>query len=131
VFAERGAGVDVREIARTAGVGMGTLFRHFPTKELLIEAVLSDMDARWRTATTALLDLDDPWVGLRRFMEDTLERHSTHRGLLESFSACFDALPEKGGSYVTEIEPVWSSSWPGCAATARSARTPRPTTSPC
>lgn len=106
VFADRGAGVDVREIARTAGVGMGTLYRHFPTKDLLIDAVLADLDAQWRDTAGTLLDLDDPWHALRWFMEDTLERHATHRGLLESFSACFDALPEKGSSYVVHIEPV-------------------------
>ncbi|MFJ4185227.1 TetR/AcrR family transcriptional regulator [Kitasatospora sp. NPDC089509] len=40
VFATRGIGVPTEEIARAAGVGVGTLFRHFPTKEALLEAVL-------------------------------------------------------------------------------------------
>jgi AcrR family transcriptional regulator len=39
-FAERGVEVPTEEIARAAGVGVGTLFRHFPTKEALLEAVL-------------------------------------------------------------------------------------------
>uniref|UniRef100_A0AAU2K1S1 TetR/AcrR family transcriptional regulator n=1 Tax=Streptomyces sp. NBC_00049 TaxID=2903617 RepID=A0AAU2K1S1_9ACTN len=50
VFTTRGVGVPTEEIARTAGVGVGTLFRHFPTKEALLEAVmvrrLEDMAAR-------------------------------------------------------------------------------------
>ncbi|MGW0880509.1 TetR/AcrR family transcriptional regulator [Streptomyces sp. NPDC002671] len=40
VFVTRGIGVPTEEIARSAGVGVGTLFRHFPTKEALLEAVM-------------------------------------------------------------------------------------------
>ncbi|MFD8634151.1 TetR/AcrR family transcriptional regulator [Streptomyces sp. NPDC059656] len=40
VFTTRGVGVPTEQIARAAGVGVGTLFRHFPTKEALLEAVM-------------------------------------------------------------------------------------------
>ena len=42
VFAARGADASMDEIARTAGVGIGTLYRHFPTREALVEAVFHD-----------------------------------------------------------------------------------------
>lgn len=47
MFAAHGERVDVREIARCAGVGMGTLYRHFPTKDDLLETVLHEHFAEW------------------------------------------------------------------------------------
>jgi AcrR family transcriptional regulator len=95
VFAERGVGVDVREIARVAQVGMGTLYRHFPTKEQLVEAVLHDVRERWLAQSTELL-ADDSGHGLERFMRDTLLAFATHRGLLESFTRDFGPLIAEG-----------------------------------
>jgi AcrR family transcriptional regulator len=92
VFAERGAGVDVREIARAAGVGMGTLYRHFPTKDQLVEAVLYDVREHWLSRTRRLLDNEDAGQALRLFMEGTLIEFAKHRGLLESFTSDFGAL---------------------------------------
>ncbi len=54
VFATRGVGVPTEEIARAAGVGVGTVFRHFPTKEALLEAV---MVRRLETITTRTAQL--------------------------------------------------------------------------
>ncbi|MFE6049405.1 TetR/AcrR family transcriptional regulator [Kitasatospora sp. NPDC056446] len=54
VFAARGIGVPTEEIARAAGVGVGTLFRHFPTKEALLEAV---MVRRLETITARITQL--------------------------------------------------------------------------
>ena len=53
-FAEEGIGVPVDEIARRAGVGAGTLYRNFPTKEVLFEAVIRhhmEADHRLETPT--------------------------------------------------------------------------------
>ncbi|MGC1512970.1 MAG: helix-turn-helix domain-containing protein [Acidimicrobiales bacterium] len=86
VFAERGAGVDVREIARAAAVGVGTLYRHFPTKEALLDAVIRDDVAEWAQAAQ-MVGTDDPWEDLRQFLQDALRRHAAHRALLDSFGA--------------------------------------------
>ncbi|HEX4865705.1 MAG TPA: helix-turn-helix domain-containing protein, partial [Acidimicrobiales bacterium] len=59
-FAEEGLGVPVDEIARRAGVGAGTLYRHFPTKEALFEAVLvAHLDGITERAR-ALAEREDP-----------------------------------------------------------------------
>lgn len=87
VFASRGEGVDVREIARRAGVGMGTLYRHFPTKEGLLETVLHQDFTEWtRAARTAATSQADPARALTGFFHDALDRQCRHRALAEGFA---------------------------------------------
>src|SRR3954453_15005584 len=82
-FAERGLDVSVAEIARRAGVGHGTAFRRFPTKDDLVCAVVVDR-IEWLTALAGeLLEAggDDP---LREFMHNAVELQLRDRGLGES-----------------------------------------------
>ncbi|MFD8578928.1 TetR/AcrR family transcriptional regulator [Streptomyces virginiae] len=60
VFTTRGVGVPTEEIARTAGVGVGTLFRHFPTKEALLEAVMVRRLEEMAVRTARLADESGP-----------------------------------------------------------------------
>jgi AcrR family transcriptional regulator len=81
LFAKEGVDVSVEEITRHAGVGMGTLYRHFPTKDELIDAVLEDafdeiVDLAREAAATA-----DAWAGLTGFFERLLELHAQNRGV--------------------------------------------------
>jgi hypothetical protein len=62
-------GASMASVAREAGVGIATLFRHFAAKEDLVAAVLADrMDAYAEAANQALAD-PDPWRGLAGFFE--------------------------------------------------------------
>jgi AcrR family transcriptional regulator len=81
LFAKRGAGVSVDEITQHAGVGMGTLYRHFPTKEELIDAVLVDAFAGIVDAAERALDEDDAWAGFTGFLEYAVGLHVKNRGL--------------------------------------------------
>ena len=61
-FAESGLEAQVEDIARRAGVGVGTVYRHFPTKEALVEALAEQHFARLAgIAEAALEDDGDPW----------------------------------------------------------------------
>jgi AcrR family transcriptional regulator len=60
VFAKGGASASTEEVARLAGVGIGTVFRHFPTKAALIEAVLVREFGRIQEEADALVDAADP-----------------------------------------------------------------------
>jgi AcrR family transcriptional regulator len=94
VFAENGASASLEEIARRAGVGIGTLYRNFPTRQELFEAVYVDeVDALARVAQE-LGDLD-PWdalvVWLRRFVGYATTKRAIYDALnrdSEMFASC-------------------------------------------
>src|SRR6478735_9761359 len=82
-FAEDGLDVGLHEIARRAGVGVGTVYRRFPDKETLIEALFEDrIDDVTHIAERALAD-GDGWRGLRTFLEETCRMQAADRGLHE------------------------------------------------
>ncbi|HTS72943.1 MAG TPA: helix-turn-helix domain-containing protein [Gaiellaceae bacterium] len=81
LFAASGLDVSVEEITRHAGVGMGTLYRHFPTKEDLIDAVLEDAFAGLLDAAREAAEAEDAWAGLTGFLERALAEHVGNRGL--------------------------------------------------
>jgi len=67
-FAERGLDASVADIARRAGVGKGTVFRHFPTKDDLLAAVVQDRITRLIEAAERLLDAEDAGAALLEFL---------------------------------------------------------------
>jgi AcrR family transcriptional regulator len=81
VFNERGLEVSLDEIARHAGVGVGTVYRRFRTKEELVEALFMDrLDSIAAVADQALA-APDPWSGLASFMERMAEIMAGDLGL--------------------------------------------------
>jgi AcrR family transcriptional regulator len=87
LFSTQGLATDVREIAKQAGVGVATLYRHFPTKEDLVQAALADDLADWSAFTQRLALAEDAWAGLCDFVEQTLDTMARHRALLDGFAA--------------------------------------------
>ncbi|MGH8920200.1 MAG: TetR/AcrR family transcriptional regulator [Actinomycetes bacterium] len=92
VLAEQGVAVDVREIARRSGVGMGTLYRHFPKKDDLVRTVLRESFANWaESARQAAIDAEDPWAALTGFCRDALVCFARHRAMMEDFALNWSA----------------------------------------
>ena len=105
LFAERGLGVSLDEIARHAGVGVGTVYRRFPDKEQLIDALFEDRLVEILETANAGLELADPWEGLAHFIERSLELQVADRALKELLlsTSTAHARIEQGRS---QIEPI-------------------------
>src|SRR5215831_1808539 len=81
-FAEHGADdVSLEEIARRAGVGIGTLYRHFPTRQALLEAVYRDQVEALRARADELLGSVPPAEALALWLRDLLDFSRTKRML--------------------------------------------------
>jgi AcrR family transcriptional regulator len=84
VFAAEGLAVPVHEIARRAGVGTGTVSRHFPTKEELFAAVLLDRMAVLSAQADALAESEDATTAFFTFFARLVHEGAAHRGLAET-----------------------------------------------
>src|SRR5437016_4096640 len=81
VFTERGLQATLDDVARRAGVGVGTVYRRFPDKEALVEALFTErLDALVGYAEQGLAD-PDPWAGLVWFLEQAATVIAGDRGL--------------------------------------------------
>jgi AcrR family transcriptional regulator len=80
VFGERGLDATVAEIAARAGVGQGTAFRHFPTKEQLIAATVRDVLDRITVTALEQLEEPDPLLALRTLMHSGSQLMVSNQG---------------------------------------------------
>lgn len=95
VFAAKGTGAPTEEVARAAGVGIGTVFRHFPTKEALLEAVLVARLQRFADEAEAVVaaDSDDPGGAFFAFLTSWIEMSSAKNAYFEALAAAGVTLP--------------------------------------
>ncbi|MCW2529627.1 MAG: TetR family transcriptional regulator [Pseudonocardiales bacterium] len=83
VFARRGLEASLDDVARHAGVGIGTAYRHFANKFGLAEAIMHDALGQVLAAAERALEVEDPWLGLTGFLEAVLEVQTKDLGLRE------------------------------------------------
>lgn len=89
VFAAEGLDAPMREVARRAGVGPATLYRRFPTKELLVaEAFRDQMRACYAIVDEGLAD-PEPWHGFAVVIQRLCELHAQDRGFTAAFVSAF------------------------------------------
>jgi AcrR family transcriptional regulator len=94
LFRERGLDVGVAEIAQRAGVGRGTLFRNFPTKQDLIAAIVIDRMQEATNYGRTLLDAPDASEALFGFLEEMVGRQQLDRCLFDAVADTFLANDE-------------------------------------
>jgi AcrR family transcriptional regulator len=94
VFADQGGGASMEAIAKQAGVGVGTLYRHFPKRIDVVEAVWrDDVDALVSSAEHGLADLD-PWLALAGWLRAYVDYARTKRTFLNELREAFEKNPD-------------------------------------
>lgn len=83
LYAVRGLDVALEEIAKSAGVSIGTLYNHFPQRADLVNAVFADRPETVARIAEHALSLDDAWAGLTHFVERICELQAADRGYNE------------------------------------------------
>ncbi|MFD5896676.1 TetR/AcrR family transcriptional regulator [Streptomyces sp. NPDC060366] len=101
LFSADGLDVPMREIARRAGVGPATLYRHFPTKQVLATEAFADQLRACRTIVDDGCADPDPWRGLCLVIEKICELHARDRGFSEAFMSTFPGAPDVAGREYT------------------------------
>jgi AcrR family transcriptional regulator len=108
LFAQEGPDAPMEEIARRAGVGIGTLYRHFPTRQALQEAVYRDQIEILAAEAEELASHPDQGDALARWLHSTVAHAAAKRGLntalvatlgreSELFATCRDMLHQAAG----------------------------------
>jgi AcrR family transcriptional regulator len=83
LFADEGLDAQMPDIAKQAGVGVGTVYRHFPTKDDLIAALAAEKHQRLAEKAREGLANEDPWEGLCEFIRFAARFQAEDRGLCE------------------------------------------------
>jgi len=101
LFSADGLDVPMREIARRAEVGPATLYRRFPTKQVLVAEAFADQLRACRAIVDEGCADPDPWRGLCLVIEKICELHARDRGFTEAFMATFPGAPDVAGREYT------------------------------
>jgi AcrR family transcriptional regulator len=92
LFAEQGLGVTLNDVAHRAGVGVGTVYRRFPDKKVLIDNLFEQRLQELVALMDEAVADPDPWHGLSGFMKSALELQAADRGLRELITGMPDGL---------------------------------------
>ncbi|WP_162741826.1 TetR/AcrR family transcriptional regulator [Agrobacterium cavarae] len=88
-FTEQGAAASLEDIARRAGVGIGTLYRHFPSREHLVESVYRRELELLATSARALMQEEEPAKAVEEWMNRFVSYMAAKRGMASSLKLLF------------------------------------------
>jgi AcrR family transcriptional regulator len=105
VFARKGPGAPIDEVAREAGLGVGTLYRHFPTKEALFEAIVLDRMQGLLDEAKVRIASADPGSALFAFLARVFDQALATKALSSALANAGVDLNKK------KYSPVWQELW--------------------
>ncbi|MFK8907396.1 TetR/AcrR family transcriptional regulator [Streptomyces sp. YS-3] len=107
VFVTSGIDAPIREIAARAGVGLGTLYRHFPTRADLVAAVYShQIEACAEAGPKLLAEADSPFEALRRWVDLFVDFLVTKHGLADALQSDSDRFAALHTRFLDRLMPV-------------------------
>ncbi|OKK17229.1 TetR family transcriptional regulator [Streptomyces sp. CB00455] len=106
VFAGQGLDAPFDEIARRAGVGNATLYRHFPTRAALIEEVFHDRLAHTVAAGERARGAEDGWSGLTGYLEEVFAGLAADRGANDLMTSSIEGVPSLDAIHAHNRETV-------------------------
>lgn len=104
-FAKKGSDVSLEEIAQSAGVGIGTLYRHFPNRDALIAAVYRNETEQLARAAKQLSETHPPVEALREWMFLFIDYIATKHGMYAALNSLADGTSDlyaKSGKQISE-----------------------------
>jgi AcrR family transcriptional regulator len=103
-FAEKGSGASLDEIARNAGVGAGTLYRHFPTRDALVEAVYRNETEQLVAAADRLAKIHPPVTALREWLLLFVDYIATKHGMYEVLNSIVGGTSELYSASAVQVK---------------------------
>jgi AcrR family transcriptional regulator len=105
VFADTGLHSQIDDVARRAKVGVGTVYRHFPTKEALLEALIRERFEEIAGYAREALEREDAWEGFCELIWRAAERNAVDMGFCEAVSSSDQSriVEETGLGHSTEL----------------------------
>lgn len=108
VFEEKGSAASLEEIARRAGLGIGTLYRHFPHRDALVEAVYRKDSAELTAAADALVLRHQPVEALRQWLRLFVDHMATKTAMAELINSVAGGSARVCGASGTEMQDAYA-----------------------
>jgi len=104
VFSLQGLHAQMDDVAATAGVGVGTVYRHFPTKEALLTAIVSEKFARFTEFAADAVEEPEPWPAFVRMLQRSADLQAADAAMQQTLLVTPDTVWETARAQHPELD---------------------------